>query len=299
MSDSSYCGRFAPSPTGDLHLGSLLTAVASFLDARSRGGQWLVRMEDLDPPREVSGAADSILRTLERLGLHWDSAVLYQSRRLEAYRHTLEELRKLGLLYVCGCTRREIRDSAREGPWGPVYAGTCRAGLPAGRKPRSVRIRVEEASIRFNDRLQGASEECLSTEVGDFILQRADGLFAYQLAVVVDDALQGISDIVRGADLLSSTGRQIYLQQALGLPTPAYLHLPVVVNVRGEKLSKQTGAPAIDPRAPLPVLTAVLELLGQPIPAALGDATLEEFWHWAADAWEPGRIPRSRAIEER
>ncbi|MGD2075948.1 MAG: tRNA glutamyl-Q(34) synthetase GluQRS [Gammaproteobacteria bacterium] len=299
MSDSIYCGRFAPSPTGNLHLGSLLTAVASFLDARSRRGQWLVRMEDLDPPREVGGAADSILRTLERLGLHWDSEVLYQSRRLEAYHHTLEELRKLGLVYACGCTRREIRDSAREGASGPVYAGTCRAGLPAGRKPRSVRIRVKDVSIHFDDRLQGPSEECLPTEVGDFILQRADGLFAYQLAVVVDDALQGVSDIVRGTDLLGSTGRQIYLQQVLGLPTPAYLHLPVVVNVRGEKLSKQTGAPAIDPRAPLPVLTEVLEMLGQQVPAAIGDATLEEFWQWAADVWEPDRIPRSRAIEHR
>jgi glutamyl-Q tRNA(Asp) synthetase len=299
MQDPEYRGRFAPSPTGALHLGSLLTAVASFLDARSRGGQWLVRMEDLDPPREVAGAAGHILRTLERLGLCWDGEVVHQSRRSEAYRHTLDELHRLGLLYSCGCSRREIRESAPPGTMQPVYPGTCRAGLPKGRRPRTLRVRVEEIAVRFDDRLQGPVEEWLPTQVGDFILRRADGLFAYQLAVVVDDALQGISDIVRGTDLLASTGRQIYLQRALGFDTPRYLHLPVVVNARGEKLSKQTGARAVNPEHPLRTLIGVLGLLGQPVPAELTDANLEEFWRWAAAAWDPGCIPPLATLQER
>jgi len=299
MHDSAYRGRFAPSPSGALHIGSLLTAVASFLDARSRGGEWLLRMEDLDPPREVAGAADGILRTLERFGLYWDGEVLYQSRRGEAYRHTLEELRKAGLVYPCACTRREIRAGATDGDAEPVYPGTCRSGLPPGRKARALRLRVEDISIGFSDRLQGRIDERLATQVGDFILRRADGLFAYQLAVVVDDAMQGVSDIVRGADLLDSTARQIFLQRALGLHTPRYLHLPVVVNGRGEKLSKQTGARAVDPEPPRPLLNGVLELLGQDVPAELADASLEEFWRWAADNWKPERIPASRSIRQR
>jgi glutamyl-Q tRNA(Asp) synthetase len=299
MPDSHYRGRFAPSPTGALHLGSLLTAVASFLDARSRRGEWLLRMEDLDPPRETPGAAAGILRTLERLGLYWDGEVLYQSRRSEAYRHTLEQLRKAGLIYPCACSRREIRDSVLPGAAVSVYPGTCRAGLPPGRKARTLRLRVEAVSVRFTDRLQGNIDEWLPSQVGDFILRRADGLFAYQLAVVVDDALQGISDIVRGADLLDSTGRQIFLQQALGLPTPGYLHLPVVVNRRGAKLSKQTGARPVDREPPLTTLVRVLNLLGQSVPAELLGASLEEFWNWAAMSWAPERIPRVRSIQER
>lgn len=299
MHDSGYRGRFAPSPTGPLHLGSLLTATASFLDARSRGGQWLLRMEDLDPPREVPGAADAILHTLERVGLHWDGEVLYQSRRSDAYQYSLEQLRKGGLVYPCACSRREIRDSAMPGSAAPVYPGTCRAGLPPGRKARAQRLRVEAITVGFTDRLQGPVDEWLPTRVGDFVLRRADGLFAYQLAVVVDDALQGITDIVRGADLLDSTGRQIFLQQALGLQTPRYLHLPVLVNQRGEKLSKQTGARAVACAPWLTTLVTVLELLGQRVPPEVRSASLDEFWSWAASSWDPGRIPRTRSIQER
>lgn len=299
MHDSAYRGRFAPSPSGALHIGSLLTAVASFLDARSRGGEWLLRMEDIDPPREVAGAADGILRTLERFGLYWDGEVLYQSRRSEAYRDTIEELRKAGLVYPCACSRREIRAGARSGSGEPVYPGTCRAGLPPGRKARALRLRVEDISVGFSDRLQGRMDERLATQVGDFILRRADGLFAYQLAVVVDDAWQGVSDVVRGADLLDSTTRQIFVQQVLGLRTPRYLHLPVVVNRRGEKLSKQTGARAVDRDAPRALLLRVLALLGQSAPAELADASLDEFWRWAADSWKPQQIPATRSIRER
>lgn len=299
MHDSGYRGRFAPSPTGALHLGSLLTAVASFLDARSRGGEWLLRMEDLDPPREAPGAAAGILRTLERLGLYWDGEVLYQSRRGEAYRHSLEQLRKADLVYPCACSRREVRASAASGAAAAVYPGTCRAGLPPGRKARALRVRVAATKVRFTDRLQGHIDECLPTQVGDFVLRRADGLFAYQLAVVVDDALQGISDIVRGADLLDSTGRQIFLQQALEFQTPRYLHLPVVVNQRGVKLSKQSGARGVDCEPPLKILATVLDLLGHSVPAEVMDATLDEFWAWAAANWNPDRIPRTRSIQGR
>jgi glutamyl-Q tRNA(Asp) synthetase len=299
MPESHYRGRFAPSPTGALHLGSLLTAVASFLDARSRGGEWLLRMEDLDPPRETPGAAAGILRTLERLGLYWDGEVLYQSRRSEAYRHSLEQLSRAGLVYPCACSRREIRENALPGAAVSLYPGTCRAGLPPGRKARALRLRVPPVSMRFRDRLQGQLDEWLPTKVGDFVLRRADGLFAYQLAVVVDDALQGISDIVRGADLLDSTGRQIFLQQALGVPTPCYLHLPVVVNQNGVKLSKQTGARPVDRDPPRTILVRALELLGQSVPAEVRDAGVEEFWAWAAASWAPERIPRTRSIQER
>ena len=299
MPDSHYRGRFAPSPTGALHLGSLLTAVASFLDARSHGGEWLLRMEDLDPPRETPGAAAGILRTLERFGLYWDGEVLYQSRRSEAYRHTLERLSRAGLVYPCACSRREIRENTLPGAGVSVYPGTCRSGLPPGRDARALRLRVAPVSVRFRDRLQGHRDEWLPTEVGDFVLRRADGLFAYQLAVVVDDALQGISDVVRGADLLDSTGRQIFLQQALGLPTPRYLHLPVIANQHGAKLSKQTGARPVDRDPPRTLQVRVLELLGQSVPAELRDAGLEEFWAWAAASWTPERIPRTRSIRER
>lgn len=299
MHESDYRGRFAPSPTGALHLGSLLTAVASFLDARSQGGEWLLRMEDIDPPREVPGAADRILRALDRFGLHWDGPVLYQSRRSEVYRHNLERLRKAGLVYPCACTRREIRDSALPGAAQAVYPGTCRTGLPPGRKPRTLRLRVDAGSVGFADRLHGNIDEWLPTQTGDFVLRRADGLFAYQLAVVVDDALQGVSDVVRGSDLLDSTGRQIFLQQALGLQTPRYLHLPVVVNQHGTKLSKQTGARAVDHEPPLNLLITVLGLLGQRLPKQLMDATLEEFWNWAAASWDPQRIPRTRSVLQR
>ncbi len=237
---SRYRGRFAPSPTGPLHFGSLVAAVGSFLHARAQGGEWRVRIEDLDPPREVSGAADDILRTLDSFGLHWDGEVMYQSRRCETYEAALAQLKDAGVLYPCACTRREIADSSVSGLEGPVYPGTCRAGLAPGRVARAWRVRTDNRAIEFEDGLQGVIRSALEDDIGDFVVQRADGFFAYQLAVVVDDAAQGISEIVRGADLLDSTPRQIHLQRLLGLPTPGYLHLPIVLNANGEKLSKQT-----------------------------------------------------------
>lgn len=249
-----YRGRFAPSPTGPLHFGSLVAAVASFVDARAHHGVWLVRIEDVDEPRTVPGAADSILGALLALGLRWDEEVVYQSRRKELYRAALERLRAAGRVYGCGCTRREIVDSVVGlAPGAEVpYPGTCRHGLPPGRQARSWRLRVD-----------GELEQA----VGDFVVLRADGCFAYQLAVVVDDQEQGVTDIVRGADLLSSTPRQMYLQHLLGYRTPRYRHVPVVRAASGDKLSKQTGATAVDTRNPPAVLRAALEFLGyQPPP---------------------------------
>jgi glutamyl-Q tRNA(Asp) synthetase len=296
MPDSRYRGRFAPSPTGPLHFGSLVAAVGSFLDARARGGEWLVRMEDLDPPREVPGAGDAILRTLEYFGMDWDGEVLYQSARHDAYRDVLERLAADGHVYPCACSRRDIRKLTAGGD---VYPGTCRQGLPTGKSPRSTRLRVAELEVAFEDRLHGPVAQRLAEAVGDFVLRRADGLFAYQLAVVIDDAEQGITDIVRGADLLDSTCRQIYLQRTLGYPTPRYLHLPVVAHQSGEKLSKQTGAAPVDTDDIGPPLVAALRFLGQPVPEGLERAAAKDIWSWAIEAWHSGRIPRRHAIRQR
>ena len=255
-------------------------------------------MEDLDPPREVSGAADDILRTLEAFGLYWDSEVMYQSQRHKAYQQALERLEHAQLVYPCGCSRKDIQENAARMGSGDVYPGTCRNGLPQGREARALRLRVPDLAVRFRDRLQGDSEEWLPEKSGDFIIRRADRLFAYQLAVVVDDAEQGITDVVRGADLLDSTCRQIFLLQSLGYALPRYLHLPVAVNERGEKLSKQSNAPAVSPQQAVSVLTAALRFLGQRIPAGLEDSQLADFWDWAVPNWKSGRIPDTRMIEE-
>jgi glutamyl-Q tRNA(Asp) synthetase len=315
-----YRGRFAPSPTGPLHFGSLVAAVGSYLEAKTRGGAWLLRMEDLDPPREQPGAGDAILRTLEACGMCWDGEIMYQSRRSAAFAEALARLRTQGLVYPCACTRREIADShlafarsAHEPPLAhaggrgaggegdrdgaPIYPGTCRKGIAAGKAPRATRLRVEGDAIEFEDGLQGRIRQDLAAEVGDFVLQRADGLYAYQLAVVVDDAEQGITDVVRGADLLDSTPRQIYLQRLLGLPAPRYLHLPAAVNAAGEKLSKQTLAPPVDAQDPVPALVQVMQLLGQTPPACLRRATLRAFWDWAFLNWKTERIPRRRRLQ--
>ncbi|MFQ5642333.1 MAG: tRNA glutamyl-Q(34) synthetase GluQRS [Thiogranum sp.] len=299
MTDTSYRGRFAPSPTGPLHFGSLLAAVGSFLDARTCGGEWLLRMEDLDPPREVPGAADDILRTLEAFGLNWDGDVVFQSHRHAAYRAALDQLEQTGASYPCGCTRREIQAHAGADESRQVYPGTCRDGLPAGRTARSIRLRVPDVTISFDDRLQGTCTEAPGTPSGDFILRRADGLFAYQLAVVVDDAAQGITHIVRGADLLDCTCQQIALQRALGYPVPRYLHLPVAVNAQGEKLGKQTRAPAVNSTRAVATLCAVLDALGQPLPPGAADCNLDDFWELATAAWEVKRIPQTRSVTGR
>lgn len=286
MNTPAYRGRFAPSPTGPLHFGSLLAAVGSFLDARANHGEWLVRMEDLDPLREMPGAADDILRTLERFGLLWDGEVIYQSQRESAYTRALTQLEQKKLIYPCACTRKET---------GPVYPGTCRNGLPEGRQARSLRIRVNESNVRFDDLLQGNMEEWLPTQCGDFVVRRADGLYAYQLAVVVDDAARKITHVVRGADLLDSTARQIYLQQCLGLPSPEYLHLPLAINDRGEKLSKQTNAQAINHQAPVILLSLTLGFLGQLTPADNQFEDPSALLAWATKNWRRDRIPRNNA----
>jgi glutamyl-Q tRNA(Asp) synthetase len=292
-----YRGRFAPSPTGPLHFGSLVAALGSYLDARAHDGDWLVRMEDLDPPRAAPGAAADILRTLESLGLHWNGAILHQSERRDAYQAALAGLARHGSTYPCACTRREIGDSALAGVDGSlVYPGTCRNGLPSGRTARATRLRVDDAAIEFDDAVQGRIRQQLATDVGDFVLRRADGLFAYQLAVVVDDAAQGITDVVRGADLLDSTPRQILLQRLLGAPTPRYLHLPVATNAAGEKLSKQTRAPPIDRARPGAALVAALEFLGQRPESRLVDAPAAEILACATARWDRALIPRVRAL---
>jgi glutamyl-Q tRNA(Asp) synthetase len=285
----TYRGRFAPSPTGPLHFGSLVAAVASWLDARAAGGEWLLRMEDLDAPRCVPGAADQILQTLEVCGLEWDGAVDYQSHRLDHYRAALERLLHDGQAYPCGCTRREIADSAPVRASGErPYPGTCRTGLPGGRQARAWRLRVPPGEFAYVDRVQGPQAEVVERETGDFVLLRADGIFAYQLAVVVDDAAQGITDVVRGADLLASTPRQIVLQQALGMATPRYLHVPVAANANGEKLSKQTLAPPAGPAD----MAAVLRFLGFVPP----DLPLRELLAWAVKEWDPARIPAQVSV---
>jgi glutamyl-Q tRNA(Asp) synthetase len=287
-------GRFAPSPTGPLHFGSLVAAVGSFLHARSREGEWLVRMEDLDRPREVAGAAGDILRTLEAHGLEWDGPVRHQRCGLERYAGALERLIQRGLVYPCACTRREISDSALQGIDGAIYPGTCRRGLAAGRSPRSWRVRVPDVETVFIDEAYGRLRQAVASEVGDFVLKRADGLFAYQLAVVVDDADQGITEVVRGADLLDSTARQIVLQQMLGLPQPSYLHLPVAVNPAGEKLSKQTLAPRMSPESASLNLLAVLNFLGQAPSADLRYAPAATILAWAIEHWNARSLPRVR-----
>ncbi len=293
-----YRGRFAPSPTGPLHFGSLVAAVGSWLDARASGGAWLLRMEDLDTPRVVPGAADDILRTLETLALTWDGAVVYQSQRHDAYHAALHELKQAHRAYPCACSRKEIADSGIAGIEGYVYPGTCRDGLPAGRAARAWRLDTRgSSSIGFDDAIQGRIEHDVEKAIGDFVLVRADGLYAYQLAVVVDDAEQGITDVVRGADLIESTPRQLWLQQALGLPTPRYAHLPVAVNAAGEKLSKQTLAPAIDASEGGRVLVAALRFLGHPPPLELAAAPAAEVLGWGAGAWQRERVPARRTLE--
>jgi glutamyl-Q tRNA(Asp) synthetase len=293
-----YRGRFAPSPTGPLHFGSLVAAVGSYLEAKCRGGAWLLRMEDLDPPREQPGAADAILRTLEACGMGWDGELMFQSRRMQEYRAALARLQEQGLVYPCACSRKEIADSSlrSHSDGALIYPGTCRKGIAPGKAPRAWRVRVDDEPIEFEDAVQGTIRQDLAAEVGDFVLLRADGWYAYQLAVVVDDAEQGITDVVRGADLLDSTPRQIQLQRLLGLPTPRYLHLPAAVNAGGEKLSKQTLAPPVDARDPVPVLVQVMQFLGQAPPAYLQRVPLAEFWRWALAHWHASRIPRRRSL---
>ena len=292
-----YRGRFAPSPTGPLHFGSLVAAVGSYLDARAHDGQWLVRIEDIDAPRTVPGAAEHILRTLDGFGFEWDGEVVYQSRRLDLYHAALVRLQLAGLAYPCACSRSEIAASASRPSvdGGLLYPGTCRNGLKEGTAARAWRLRVPDREFFCHDRIQGESRQNLEKDVGDFVLLRADGQYAYQLAVVVDDVDQGVNAVVRGADLLDSTARQTWLQQCLGASPPTYAHLPVALNAAGEKLSKQTRAPAADPVAGVDFLCRVMRFLGQAEYPDRNAGSLREFWQWAIATWDITCVPSKRA----
>ncbi|HGO8654370.1 TPA: tRNA glutamyl-Q(34) synthetase GluQRS [Neisseria meningitidis] len=288
-----YTGRFAPSPTGLLHIGSLLTAVASYADARAHGGKWLIRMEDLDPPREMPGAASHILHTLEAFGFEWDGEVAYQSHRYALYEETLCRLQTAGLVYPCHCSRKDWQAGARRGADGFVYNGRCRhpgqRPAPQGKQP-AWRIRVPDRIIGFSDGIVGGYAQNLARDIGDFVLLRADGYWAYQLAVVADDAEQGVTHIVRGQDLLVSTPRQIYLQQCLGVPTPRYAHLPLLTNAQGQKWSKQTLAPALDLNRREQLLRQVFHYLN--LPEAPETDRPAELLDWAVAHWDMDKVPK-------
>lgn len=288
---SDYVGRFAPSPTGPLHFGSLVAAVASYCDAKSAQGKWLVRIEDVDKPREVKGAAQSILDTLLTYGFQWDGEIVYQSQQTALYEHAFNQLKIKGLVYPCTCSRKEIADSSsQQGIEGAIYPGTCLKQAIKPNPPIAWRVKTQSFVGEFKDVIQGELSQDLSNEIGDFVIKRADGLFAYQLAVVVDDALQGVTHIVRGADLLLSTPRQIYLKRLLGLPDTRYAHIAIVKNAAGEKLSKQTLAPAITPHGAKHQLLQALAFLNQSPPESLSDASLGDIWQWAIANWQISRL---------
>ncbi|MFD1259538.1 tRNA glutamyl-Q(34) synthetase GluQRS [Entomomonas asaccharolytica] len=283
-----YIGRFAPTPSGGLHLGSLVAALASYLDAKAANGQWLIRIEDIDPPREVAGATDNILRTLEAYGFEWDGEILYQSNRLATYQSVIDRLLSNGLAYACTCSRKQLEDYS-------IYPNFCRDAL----KPcidAAIRIRVPELIYQFNDRVQGKFSQHLGREVGDFIVKRRDGFFAYQLAVVLDDAEQGITDIVRGADLLDSTPRQLYLQELLGFSKPNYLHVPILLDENGHKLSKTQCSPILPIKQASQLLITALEILGQPIETNFYQETPKNILNYAVSNWCVDFIPKQQKI---
>jgi len=288
-----YRGRFAPSPTGPLHFGSLVAALASFLDARAHQGQWRVRIEDIDPPREEPGATAAILKSLEAHHLFWDGDLLYQSQRHDAYHQALHTLSSQGLSYFCTCSRQDLQTSSTQS----IYNGHCRhLHLPASRlqQPAAIRLNVERvllqlhlpSVIAFDDLIQGTQQQNLLSEVGDFVIHRKDELFAYQLAVVVDDIFQGITHVIRGADLLDSTARQLLLFHLLNAPVPVYGHVPLVMNQEGQKLSKQNRAPALDDHSPAKNIFQALRFLNQSPPATLEHEPLDNILNWAIDHWK-------------
>jgi glutamyl-Q tRNA(Asp) synthetase len=280
-----YVGRFAPSPTGDLHLGSLYTAAASFLDARANGGRWLLRVEDLDGPRVVPGSADGILRTLSRFGFEWDGDVVRQSDCADRYAAALDDLRGRGLTFQCSCSRLQLAEDER-------YPGHCRNGPLKPGTPCATRVRVDQAAIQFSDRIQGTFRQDVAATVGDMLVRRRDQLFAYVLAVVVDDAAQRVTHVVRGADLLDNTPRQIHLQRLLGLPAPDYAHVPLLLEPDGRKLAKSSRSVQLDGGTPLPLLIKVFDLLNLSPPPELDLATVPEAWSWATARWNIDRPPK-------
>lgn len=288
---SSYIGRFAPTPSGNLHFGSLVAALASYLDARAVGGRWLLRMEDLDPPREEPGAQTAILKALECYGFEWDGPMVRQSDRHDAYAEVLNRLFQQGLAYACTCSRKQLE------PYHGIYPGLCR-NLGHAQNDAAIRLRVPELEYRFVDRVQGEYRQHLGREVGDFVIRRRDGLYAYQLAVVLDDAWQGITDIVRGADLLDSTPRQLYLQELLGLHQPRYLHVPLITQPDGHKLGKSYRSPPLTEDQAPPLLLRALRALGQTPPADLNGASVAQIMAWGAAHWDAALIPRTLSVPE-
>lgn len=278
----SYRGRFAPSPTGPLHLGSLVAAVASYLRARKAGGEWLLRIEDLDRPRVVPGAVDSILSSLEAHGLAWDGPVRIQSQHVDEYLATADQLERNGLAYRCSCTRQEIRRRSKRGIAGPVYPGTCRRGAKPNRRT-AIRLRTRSMRLEFVDLYEGRLTCNPHRDLGDFIIRRRDGLVAYVMACVLDDAAANITEVVRGSDILGFTPAQVWLQSLLELPTPAYAHIPVVRTANGSKLSKQTGAPALDDAQASANLLAAFAFLGCDADPSMAGAAVSEIWNWALD----------------
>jgi glutamyl-Q tRNA(Asp) synthetase len=290
----SYRGRFAPTPSGPLHFGSVVAALGSWLDARAHGGEWHLRIDDLDPPRVVDGAARSIVETLEQLGLTWDGPIVRQSERAEAYADALSRLARRAHVYRCTCSRREITETGLSGIEGPRYPGTCRTRTDVYPGPGAWRIDVRDVVVTFDDLLQGAITQDLETAVGDFVLRRSDGIHAYHLACVVDDAAAGFTHVVRGADLIDSTPRQIFLQRLLGLPNPIYLHLPVAVDATGHKLSKQTLAAPVSMDPPSATLAMAAAFLGHAPPLDLAAAPPGDLLAWAVRHWDRSLVPRAR-----
>ncbi|MDX2319052.1 MAG: tRNA glutamyl-Q(34) synthetase GluQRS [Moritella sp.] len=286
---NSYVGRFAPSPSGPLHFGSLIAAVGSYLQAKANHGTWLVRIEDLDPPREVAGAAANILTTLEAFGLHWDREIMYQSQRTTAYQDAIAFLSQQNLTYFCDCTRKQIQAK------GAFYQGQCKhKQLTAGNA--ALRLTTTTPVDYFIDELHGKIDINKALAAEDFIIHRKDGLFAYNLAVVVDDIEQGISQVVRGADLIEPTGRQLYLFALFGQPAPSYLHLPLVSNADGSKLSKQNHAPALDTSQVKKQLIAAFKFLALPISAELQDLSIPQLLQWGTEHWSVKNLPRQKSI---
>ncbi|NGN98148.1 tRNA glutamyl-Q(34) synthetase GluQRS [Grimontia sp. S25] len=284
-----YVGRFAPSPSGPLHFGSLVAALGSYLQAKAHQGKWLVRIEDIDPPREVAGAADAILKTLDAYGLHWDDGILYQHDRYDAYQAQIEHWLRNGETYFCQCTRRQIKDA------GGIYPGTCRhRTLDADGS--AVRVCIDSPVTEFVDIKHGVIPLDAAMAAEDFIIKRRDGLYAYNLAVVMDDIHQGVTEVVRGADLIEPTGRQVSLYQKLGAPQVSYLHLPLALNADGNKLSKQNHAPAIDNTHPGPALEAALAFLGHPVPAELQGAPVAELLLWGEKNWQINKLPNETEV---
>jgi len=292
-----YVGRFAPSPTGPLHIGSLTAALASYLHARQAHGQWLVRIEDIDPPREVPGAADRILATLEAFDLEWDQTVHYQSGRLACYAAVAQSLLRDGQAFHCSCTRSELRKTSGVGELGAWYPGFCRT-RPTHDRATAIRLRVDQCEVNFVDGLQGPQSHNLSTLTGDYVIMRKNALPAYHLATVLDDLEFGVTHVVRGIDLLLPTAVHIHLQRALGGTTPKYLHVPILVNGAGQKLSKQTGATAVNDGAAPSIAVTLLAYLGVRAPRELFGARPKELWNWAVEAWEPASLAGQAQLSE-